>query len=161
MDNANIIGNTNIRNTNVINNIANTIKNKPKKVQNLGKDEFLKLLVAQLSHQDPLEPMKDQEFIAQMAQFSALEQMMQINNNILKMNKTSDFNKAFFFLGKNVKILDKATQKIITGKVQEIDLANSGLPRLKVNNRTYTIDQVIGIITGEGNNSNPDKVDKK
>lgn len=156
MDNVNII-----ENTRVINNMVNTNKNKPKKVQNLGKDEFLKLLVVQLSHQDPLQPMKDQEFIAQMAQFSALEQMMQINNNMLRMNKTADFNKAFFFLGKNVKILDKASQKIITGKVHEIDLTNSGLPRLKINNRIYTIDEVIGIITGEGNNLNPDKVDKK
>ena len=150
-----------IENTSIINNIVATNKNKPKKSKDLGKDEFLKLLIVQISHQDPLKPMEDKEFIAQMAQFSALEQMMQINNNILRMNKTSDLNRAFFFLGKHVKILDKATQKIITGKVQEIDLTNSGLARLKVNNRTYGIDQVIGIISSEGNNLDTDKVDNK
>lgn len=143
-------------------NIIRTNMNMPKKpkvrkAHDLGKDEFLKILVTQLSHQDPLKPMEDKEFIAQMAQFSALEQMMQINNNISKMNKTTDFNKAFFFLGKNVKILDAQTKKIITGKVKEIDLTNPAMPGLKVNNRIYNLNQVIGIIMNEGNNLNSDK----
>lgn len=45
---------------------------------NLGKDEFLKLLITQLRHQNPLEPMDDKAFIAQLAQFSALEQMQNV-----------------------------------------------------------------------------------
>lgn len=48
----------------------------------LGQDTFLKLLVTQLRNQNPLEPMKDTEFIAQMAQFSALEQMNQVKEEI-------------------------------------------------------------------------------
>lgn len=48
----------------------------------LGKDEFLNLLVTQLSHQDPLEPTSDTEFIAQMAQFSSLEQMQNLNSTM-------------------------------------------------------------------------------
>ncbi|AXF57842.1 flagellar hook assembly protein FlgD [Salicibibacter kimchii] len=48
----------------------------------LGKDDFLKILIAQLQNQDPLDPMDDREFIAQMAQFSTLEQMTNMNEAI-------------------------------------------------------------------------------
>ena len=49
---------------------------------NMGKDEFLQLLVAQLRNQDPLEPMEDMEFISQMAQFTELEQIMEMNETL-------------------------------------------------------------------------------
>ncbi len=52
----------------------------------LGKEAFLKILIAQLSHQDPLDPLKDKDFIAQMAQFSTLEQMTNMNKSIEQMN---------------------------------------------------------------------------
>ena len=48
----------------------------------LDKDAFLRLLIAQLSNQDPLNPMDDREFIAQMAQFSALEQMTNMTKTL-------------------------------------------------------------------------------
>lgn len=48
----------------------------------LGQDAFLKLLVAQISHQDPLKPMDDTAFVAQLAQFSALEQQMGTNKKL-------------------------------------------------------------------------------
>lgn len=44
----------------------------------LGKDEFLRLFVTQLRNQDPLNPMESQEFVAQLAQFSTVEQLIEI-----------------------------------------------------------------------------------
>ena len=108
--------------------------------------------------------MENKEFIAQMAQFTALEQMRQMNRIMSRMNtginKTSSLNRAFFFLGKQVKVMDKLNSKIIMGKVQEIDLTNQENPGLKIKNRIYKLDQVIGIVTGGGNNLNTDKVNE-
>ena len=52
------------------------------KKNDLDKDAFLRLLTTQLANQDPLNPMEDREFIAQLAQFSSLEQMQNLNKNI-------------------------------------------------------------------------------
>lgn len=57
-------------------------KTETKKTGELDKDAFLKLLTTQLANQDPLNPMEDKEFIAQMAQFSTLEQIQNMNKNL-------------------------------------------------------------------------------
>jgi len=73
----------------------------------LDKDDFLKLLVTQLSHQDPMEPMDNNEFIAQMTQFSSLEQLENIASGIdSNVMLTQSMNNAFSttLIGKNVVI---------------------------------------------------------
>ncbi|RQD68211.1 MAG: flagellar hook capping protein [Tindallia sp. MSAO_Bac2] len=67
------IGNSNVYDPNEVKSTFN---------DNLDKDAFMKLLTTQLSNQDPLNPMEDREFIAQMAQFSSLEQMQNMNESM-------------------------------------------------------------------------------
>ena len=71
----------------------------------LGKDDFLKLLIAQLSAQDPLDPMGAQDFSAQLAQFSGLEQMTNVNTNLeilQKLQTTSQNTSSLNLIGKTV-----------------------------------------------------------
>ena len=67
----------------------------------LGKDAFLKLLIAELSNQDPLNPMEDREFISQMATFSQLEQLQNMGKTLDSMNEANKFS-AVSYIGKAV-----------------------------------------------------------
>ena len=72
---------------------------------NLGRDEFLTLFVAQLRHQDPLNPLDSTEFTSQLAQYSSLEQLLNINGNLesLQASQEQDHRlQALNFLGKEV-----------------------------------------------------------
>ena len=71
----------------------------PASKSDLGADSFFKLLAAQLSNQDPLSPMDDTAFIAQMAQFSSLEQMNSLNENF---SRYSNDQQGVGYLGKEV-----------------------------------------------------------
>src|SRR3712207_9031435 len=66
----------------------------------LGKDQFLKLFVAQLQHQDPMNPMQDQDFMGQMASFSTLEQ-------VTNMAKASELTQSVGLLGRTVTYTDE------------------------------------------------------
>ncbi len=72
----------------------------------LDKDAFLNLLVTQLQFQDPLNPMESTEFTAQLAQFSSLEQLQGINNNMEMLQASQDLENTFRavdFIGRSVK----------------------------------------------------------
>lgn len=78
----------------------------------LGKDDFLKLLVTQMANQDPLNPMKNEDFIAQLAQFTSLEQMQNVA-------KTMMFQTASAMIGQDVKgeVNGKNGTELIYGRV--------------------------------------------
>ncbi|NNF99216.1 MAG: hypothetical protein HKM93_07545 [Desulfobacteraceae bacterium] len=71
----------------------------------MGKDEFLNLLVAQLKHQDPLNPMDSTGFTAQLAQFSSLEQLQNVNDNLNTMGSSQSLmanSQAVNYIGKTI-----------------------------------------------------------
>jgi flagellar basal-body rod modification protein FlgD len=72
------------------NNSSSSSSNNSTATTEFGKDEFLKLLVAQLKNQDPMNPMDNQEFVSQLATFTSLEQLMSINANVSKLAGTED-----------------------------------------------------------------------
>ena len=104
----------------------------------LGKDDFLKLLVTQLQYQDPLNPMDDKEFIAQMAQFSALEQMQ-------NMSGTATKTQAFSMIGKIVvgTIFNEAngTFEQIAGEVTHVTI-KKGEPYLMVAGKEMMVSDI-------------------
>jgi flagellar hook assembly protein FlgD len=83
--------------------ISNDVTNKAKlENQSLGQDAFLNLMMTQLAHQDPLSPMDNQEMIAQMAQFSSVEQMGLINENMEKtVTQNDDMLSALLLMAQN------------------------------------------------------------
>jgi flagellar basal-body rod modification protein FlgD len=68
----------------------------------LGKDDFLKLLVTQLQHQDPMNPMDDKDFMGQMAQFSSLEQITNLVTSTDEMHFASQVSQGVSLIGHQV-----------------------------------------------------------
>src|SRR6476646_2000288 len=97
---------------------ATTIKPSGKTTgpDDLGKDDFMKLLLAQLKQQDPLKPMDDQQFIAQTAQFNSLEQMQTLNKTLTAVLDSQQLTEASGLIGKTVAAVD-GNGKPVTGAV--------------------------------------------
>ena len=88
----------------------------------LGKDDFLKLFVAQLQHQDPLKPMEDKEFMGQMASFSTLEQVAKLATANEKLATSLSLSGSLGFLGRTVSYKDAAGETK-TGVVERVQTA--------------------------------------
>ncbi len=104
----------------------------------LGKDDFMKILIAQLTHQDPTAPMKDTEFIAQMAQFSTLEQITNMTQDFNKLAGILSSSQALGLLGKTVELFDG--EKNISGIVEEV--SGRETPMVLVNGKYYDFERV-------------------
>lgn len=106
--------------------------------QGLGKDDFMKILITQLTHQDPTEPMKDTEFIAQMAQFSTLEQITNMTQDFGKLAGILSTSQALGLLGRTVELFDGET--MITGVVEEV--SGRETPLVLVDGKYYDFERV-------------------
>jgi flagellar basal-body rod modification protein FlgD len=107
----------------------------------LNKDDFLQILITQLTHQDPTRPMEDKEFIAQMAQFSTLEQMTNMSSEFEKLARVLSANNALGLLGKTVDISEG--NHTVTGVVEEI--TGGDFPQLLVGGSFYDYARVTSI----------------
>jgi flagellar basal-body rod modification protein FlgD len=96
----------------------------------MGKDTFMKLLVAQMSNQNPMEPTDDKEMIAQMTQFSTLEQITNMATESTKSATASQMSQAVNLLGRTVTYLDTDGNEQ-TGTVDQVSMVN-GAPNLTV-----------------------------
>jgi flagellar basal-body rod modification protein FlgD len=110
----------------------------------LDKDAFLRLLVAQMKYQDPLEPASNTEYIAQFAQFSSLEQMQ-------NMSATLELSRASSYVGQTVTIRSKTS----TGEIREIEgkvdfvVFENGKAFLSINGSLYNVADVYAAVDPE------------
>jgi flagellar basal-body rod modification protein FlgD len=106
--------------------------------QDLDKDDFLKILVTQLKYQDPTKPMEDKEFIAQMAQFSSLEQMTNMSSEFSELSATLKSSQAMNLIGREVEIAKG--DSLIKGSVEAV--TSGGFPQVLVNGSYYDYEDI-------------------
>ncbi|MGM0873671.1 MAG: flagellar hook assembly protein FlgD [Bacillota bacterium] len=118
----------------------------------LGKDEFLKILMAQLQNQDPLNPMEDKEFIAQMAQFSTLEQTTNMTSMLEKFINTQKQSDSILkyseMIGKQVE-WKNAEEEASSGIVKSIKQSETGIFLELENGKEISSDSVIKVSKAE------------
>lgn len=127
---------------NAVNTYNKSIVQNGRQVSNeLGKDDFLKLLITQLSNQDPTSPMENTEFISQMAQFSSLEQMTNMSTSFSKMASFINSSEAASTLGKTVEL--NVGDASVTGIVEGATRGEN--PQVLVNGMYYSMDKIAAI----------------
>ncbi len=117
-------------------------ENNGRKTSNeLGKDDFLKLLITQMQNQDPTAPMENTEFIAQMAQFSSLEQMTNMASSFEKMSNYISASEGASMLGKTVQVNvgDATVTGVVSGAIR------GETPQVIVNGMRYDLNKVAAV----------------
>ncbi|MFC4103563.1 flagellar hook capping FlgD N-terminal domain-containing protein [Paenibacillus xanthanilyticus] len=117
------------------------------KTNTLGKDEFLKILVTQLKNQDPMQPLQDTDFIAQMAQFSSVEQLMNMSENMGKLSQNLGL--ASSMIGKSVEWYqsDENGTSVESGVVESI-VVRDRVQYAVVDGLSIPLDKIVSI--GQG-----------
>jgi flagellar basal-body rod modification protein FlgD len=101
------------------------------KSADMGKDQFLKLFVAQLQHQDPMNPMEDAEFMGQMASFSTLEQTTNMAKANEKIANNLALSQSVSLIGRTVSWKDEAGA-MHSGIVEKVSTTKEGAARLTI-----------------------------
>jgi flagellar basal-body rod modification protein FlgD len=120
--------------------------------QALDKNAFMKLLVSQLEHQDPLSPVANEDFVAQLATFSSLEQLEGLNQNVIAMialNQSnallSQLTQSSALIGKDVNWQDLETGEERSGTVESVKIVD-GLAVLRIDGQDVPLAAVIEVL---------------
>ncbi len=106
-------------------------------------EDFLQLLTSQISNQDPLEPMKDTEFISQMANIASLEQMQQFSKGFEMFASSHKDMVAQAYLGRAVEI--KSGSEELSGIVNAVERSEDGKISVLVNNKSYDPNEIVKV----------------
>lgn len=120
---------------------TSTTKTTTAGTSSLDKNAFLKLLVAQMKYQDPLNPSTDTQFVQQLATFSQLEQMQNLN-------ATAANNQAFGLVGMEVEVstTDSSGKATVSNGRVDYVVMSGGTAKVSVNDNLYTLDQVSTVL---------------
>jgi flagellar basal-body rod modification protein FlgD len=110
----------------------------------LGQDAFLKLLVTEMRLQDPMHTMEDKEFIAQLAQFSTLEQTKKMGDGLLSLAQGNASTQAVSLIGKTIEYADPSSDSLLTGKVDSVRFSD-GSPVLMVGGKEVKPENVASV----------------
>ncbi|RAP76257.1 flagellar hook capping FlgD N-terminal domain-containing protein [Paenibacillus montanisoli] len=120
----------------------------------LGKDDFLRILVTQLQNQDPMQPLQDKDFIAQMAQFSSVEQLVNMSDQLTMLRQ--NLGMASSMIGKDVQwyeYADTGDMIAMSGKVDSI-LIKDKVQYARVGEKDIKLDDIVSIADQGGEASN-------
>lgn len=109
----------------------------------LNSQDFMKLLAVQFQSQDPMKPMDDTAFIAQMAQFTSLSQTQTMTTEMAKLSANQALATANSYIGRNVTVSD-GSGGTATGIVSGVNIRSTG-PALVVGGNPYDISAVISV----------------
>lgn len=107
----------------------------------LGQKDFLKLISVQLANQDPMKPMEDTAFIAQMSSFTALENSTQMLSQFAQLRSSNNLSLARSLMGQEVTVLDPESKKTVTGEVTGVDTSGS-TPNIVIDGKSYDLNSI-------------------
>ncbi|MCC6484560.1 MAG: hypothetical protein IT209_06910 [Armatimonadetes bacterium] len=110
------------------------------------KNLFLKLLITQLQNQDPMNPMEDKEFIAQLAQFTTVEKLSSIDSALSSSTTAAQSQQAVSLIGKTVSVLDPSGDgEPAVGVVDSVALAGKDGPVLRIGKQEFPMSWVVEV----------------
>ena len=112
--------------------------------QTLSEQDFLNLLVTQMTSQDPLNPMTNEDMVDQMVQFSTLQSNTSMQSTLGGMQTNQLFSEANSMIGMQVNVQTDSNGDTSQGVVSGVDLS-SGTPQIVVNGQSYNLSQVLSV----------------